>query len=349
MTSRIRTYRQSNDTRFLKDRSTGVADLAKRAVVLSFGVLGVSGCNGAFDGLIQPAGLVGAPPVYTDVDDELAELEQASNADAISRYTNLVDQADASDQRKQIRNNIVSARLQIIDMNYHRFVQALHLHRNSRSVLLETIGLGLTAAASVVGGQAAIQALAVSATGVGGLNATLDAELYYAQTLPAIISQMEADRNRIRERIVESLSTDDSDYPLFLAFSDLDSYYRAGSVHGAIVGLTRSTGNELQTVNDQIAEAREAASPDNIRRKIIIAELAQELDEDRALEIAQALPSQGELPEIFNLLSRQFPDYQNNAAQARQMMFHLLTSQTFKSEDLTAWEQAIVPIDVPSE
>lgn len=297
-------------------------------------------CEGAFEGLLYPAGIVGAPSPYTEMSEEIEELEDASNSEAIERYMVLFDDPNTSDEdRHRLRNNIVTARLQLIDLNYHQFVLALNTHRNSRNILLESVGLGLTAAASVVGGQAAIQALSATATGVGGLNATLDAELYYAQTLPVIITQMEADRARERQEIVGNLERSVGDYPLFLALSDLDSYYRAGSLHGAIVGLTSGSGSDLEEANKDIQ-----GDLTLFQRRIELAQFAStSLTPERAVEILDLSLPEGESGATFALVEESWPVDPQSPSSAKTFIVQLLLNQTFRVEDLTKWEEAIRP------
>ena len=306
-----------------------------RAIILIGAALMVGGCSGTLGELFQPAGLFGAPDRSIDVDEDIESLVQYAGGDVVAGY----EQAGADPQaRREYRNRVVTARLRLIDLNYQNFIELLHAQRSTRNVVLDTVGLGLTAAASVVGGQAAIQALSATATGIGGVNATLDSEVYYDHTLPIMITQMEAERARVRERILDGLQKNDGDYPLFLAMSDLDQYYRAGSIFGAIIGLSRDSGAKLEENTEGEALALDATSM-ALRRRLV--GLAEELTPERALAIAQDLPSQGQSDEQFLIIANTTPNYQEDGAAAQRLILLVLGTQIFTEADLLKWEEAL--------
>ena len=64
------------------------------------------------------------------------------------------------------------------------------------------------------------------------------------KTVIAIATAMHANRLKIEVRIRKGLKRPASDYPLGLALSDLEEYYYAGTVLGALVGITEVVGSE---------------------------------------------------------------------------------------------------------
>ena len=315
------------------------------AIILLSSSLILSACGGSIEDWLRPSGLVGAPQVPGNVDSEINALTQLTGQRVIDNYLAREDSARNGLSRQRYRNLVVSARLHLTDIYYQRFVQALYAQRRSRNVLLESLGLGLTAAASVVGGQATIQALSATATGVGGLNATLDAELYYDQTLPAIIAQMEAGRQQAKARILQGIQRPDEQYTLFTALSDLDDYYRSGSLIGAIAGITQESGVALNNATDQIEAIYQteefAPSPNQrpLRNQLIT--LAQSLPDVRALELANAPPALGNDQGRYNIAVALNPGFQSNPTAARGLIVTLLNTLSLSDQELELWREAL--------
>ena len=82
-----------------------------------------------------------------------------------------------------------------------------------------------------------------AATGVIGAEATINTDLYYQRTLPALIAQMDASQLKAKMWLLQGLGKPDQDYPLGRALVELNTVEDAGDVTQAIQDLSTLAGN----------------------------------------------------------------------------------------------------------
>jgi hypothetical protein len=139
------------------------------------------------------------------------------------------------------RNSIVTARMYVTDLQFSTFEETLF--RSTREAAFgATLGtLGLTSAAAVASGGTS-QALSGTAALVIGGREAFQKEVLAERTVVAIHTAMRARRAQIAARILEGLQRSVDSYPLTLGLRDLNDYYDAGTILGALVGITESVG-----------------------------------------------------------------------------------------------------------
>jgi len=71
-----------------------------------------------------------------------------------------------------------------------------------------------------------------------------------AQTLQILMNAMEAQRLQVRNRIDGNMKLSAANYSAWRALTDLDDYYRAGTLAGALQSLTATTGQNAQNQKD---------------------------------------------------------------------------------------------------
>lgn len=159
----------------------------------------------------------------------------------------------------RIRDEMISQCVKAINRGYTEF--KINLHRESTGTRVVT-GI-LSASASAVGTFAKpelAKRLAAGNAALVGASATLDKEAFYQQTLPAIEASMDANRDRILKRIVDSQLRDPNaiSYSLVSAGFDLDAYQQAGNIYAAITELTTTASREAADARDERMEAQTA-------------------------------------------------------------------------------------------
>jgi len=87
---------------------------------------------------------------------------------------------------------------------------------------------------------------------VTGTRAAYEKEILAEKTLTAIHTAMRANRMKIAVRILSGLQKDVDAYPLPVALSDLDAYYNAGTILGALIGITETVGAEVQRAEENL-------------------------------------------------------------------------------------------------
>jgi hypothetical protein len=174
------------------------------------------------------APLIGYP---TDPTDTQALADQQLVADYYSSTNDL--------QRQQLRNEIVSGRMNAYESAYSNFKRRLNGDANTLNLGADLSVLGLAGGAATTGSIATATALAAASAGIIGAKGAINSDLYFQRTLPALLAQMDANRARAKLPIVTGLTKSDPDYPLAIALIDLDALRDAGGIPSAIGGLTQ--------------------------------------------------------------------------------------------------------------
>lgn len=216
-------------------------DTLRAAVVACFGAMSLAACD-SFRGAQQPI----EPPATTVA----AATQPKYSADsAISAFysSNPTDRDGLSP--RDFRDKVVSLRLMAIEARYQAFVQEL---RSARA----GVGLGADIATLVLGGLGTIIAdttaktvLAAGTATVAGSRVSFDKNLFYDQTLPAIVAQMDAERAKQMLIIRTGLTNPPSSYSLPDAFMDLAQLERLGSIEMAIQKITGSATTDAAKAN----------------------------------------------------------------------------------------------------
>jgi hypothetical protein len=176
--------------------------------------------------------------------------------------------------RNQIRNRAVSTYLLAIDANYFDFRRSL-----SRSMKLTNIGydftiLGLTGVGSVW--KEASRYVSAAATGLAGGRASVNRELYFEKTLPALVAFMETRRLQVRTEILRRLAEDEDHYTLQDAMADINRYQEAASLDGAIQQISASAASAQQVAEVDFSRAVTLCRAENTipaRRKAMMRSL----------------------------------------------------------------------------
>ena len=108
------------------------------------------------------------------------------------------------------------------------------------SLVTDLLSQGLATAASVVDKADLAKKLAAGSALSLGVGSTINKDLFYKQTLPAIIASMEARRAKVLTGIAKAQNSDPQGqvYTLARAGNDLDLLQQAGSLATAVQELT---------------------------------------------------------------------------------------------------------------
>lgn len=183
----------------------------------------LAGCA-AFDGHPQRA---------TSPEADLEQLKPRIDATAVA--------ACLDNPTVACRNTLIAARMHAIDIRFSEFEETLF--RDTREAGFgATLGtLGLTSAAAVTSGGASQVLSGIAAFIIGGREA-FQKEVLAERTVIAIHTAMRAKRAQVALRLRAGLGQSIVDYPLALGLADLNDYYSAGTVLGALVGITETVG-----------------------------------------------------------------------------------------------------------
>lgn len=195
----------------------------------------IGGCA-AFDGY---------PKRVTEPDADIAELKPQLDAAAIRSCLQAPDLA--------CRNRIIGARMYATDIRFSQFEEALFRDTRSGSFNATLATLGLTTVAAASSGGAAQALSGVSALIIGGREA-FQKEVLSERTVLAIHTAMRARRAEVALRLRSGIQQPVARYTLESALGDLDAYYNAGTVLGALVGITESVGANAEKAETALRE-----------------------------------------------------------------------------------------------
>ena len=140
------------------------------------------------------------------------------------------------------RNKMIYGVLAEIDYVYHNYEIALFMNEGSFKVATDVLQLGLGVASTITNGARSKTVLSAVLTGVTGTSLSIDKNFFRQQTVQALISSMQAGRDRTKAIIIQRLSEPATTYPFQAARSDLAAYFFAGTLPGALQQLTQTAG-----------------------------------------------------------------------------------------------------------
>jgi len=203
----------------------------------------LTSCAGRLDRPRVPAVIAAAPAGnYTaqNYSDDLAEYEKPG--------------ADKAAIRNKIVYNIAAE----IDYAFYDYEARLFVNEGKFHIGADFLQLGLAAGSTVSMGARGKTILSALLTGVTGLNLSIDKNLFRQQTVQAIASSMEANRDRIKTSILKQLSNDATAYPLAAARADLIHYFFAGTLGSGLQQLSQTAATDAKTQSSALAQAQVA-------------------------------------------------------------------------------------------
>ncbi|MEA3063520.1 MAG: hypothetical protein QOJ94_3301 [Sphingomonadales bacterium] len=175
-------------------------------------------------------------------------------------------QIDAADgdplKQRAIRNNAVWAYVRAADDQYRQFLASINKTVKGSNFGLDLAGVLVSSAGAVANGAA--NELSAAAAALTGARGSINRELYFEKTLPAIEAAMQANRLRVKTQIATHLINDDvARYPLQQALADLGDYELAASLNAAIQEITTTSGNAANQEQRRYENATESCEPTN--------------------------------------------------------------------------------------
>jgi prefoldin subunit 5 len=222
---------------------TGLSKLLFRALALLIISIAIAGCQTMKDG--------GAPDPAFDIEADMKALAAEFNtATQVSAYY-----ATAADKRIDARNRFISGRLIQIDLRYIQFIRSLNADRQKIETAADLANLSLSIAGTLTGGLQAKSNLAAAATAVTGTKTTIDKEYFYEKSMNTLVGTMNAKRKEVLVGILQGMTTRAIDeYPFEMALRDLNDYYLAGTVNGALNFINAQAASQEKASDEKIKE-----------------------------------------------------------------------------------------------
>jgi len=201
-------------------------------LILPFVALMLGGCL---------ASLTAYPDASYNPRAELESLAPYLSTEAITKYDLPEDGQRNGMNRKDWRNAVLNARIHAMDVLFNEFQQDLYQQGVGLGISTDWIVLALSGAGSLI--TSASTALSAAAAGVVGAKAAFDRNAFHDRTMTTLLATMVAQRRDVLAAIRTKQQLDEVEYPLTLALTDLDSYYQAGTLPGALTAVAENAGS----------------------------------------------------------------------------------------------------------
>lgn len=207
-----------------------------RAIVLVLSIVStLSGCASMRSG--------GAPDPSFNIDKDIQELT--------TKYSSASNIADFyASPTKEARDRFITGRLVLMDLQYLKFIRTLTSDKQQLDSATDIVNLTLNLAGTLVGGVQAKTNLAALGAGVSGSKTVIDKNYYYEKSINALVATMNAHRKEVVIKILEGLPHSLDMYPLTQAVIDLNVYYLAGTLNGALQYVQADAG-KLEAKSDE--------------------------------------------------------------------------------------------------
>ena len=169
---------------------------------------------------------------------------------------------DTASKRDAYRDEVLFSYLAAIDARYSNFITGMTSERKYGNSLLSITGLYTAALASVTSGVTATGFATASAFAQGS-QGKLNKDLFYEQTLPALINMMDAERAKVRTQILKRLADDRAGKVAYLlpeVLGDVARYEEAASVERAVAKLISQSALSLEKEEKKEDDAQNALS-----------------------------------------------------------------------------------------
>lgn len=226
----------------------------------------------------------GAPEPTSNLNTDIDELSRHfEGSNSITNYY--------KNESKTARDEFIVGRLTLMNLRYLKFIRNLTSERQLLDSATAITAMGLGLAGSMVPLAQTTRILAAVSAGVAGTKEVIDKNYYFEKTVPALVAQMNAERQKALTPILEGMQKDIKQYPLGKAVVDLNNYYIAGTFAGAIQSIQADAGKkeeESKAENKRIRKLDKPTSEEEAARTILKAFFAkkyQEYDKDNVTEM----------------------------------------------------------------
>jgi hypothetical protein len=164
-----------------------------------------------------------------------AAEEADSTRSLLSRIEQSYYDSSSDAERKSWRNEYIGRRMYYTDLQFTDFQTALTRERQQFGFTSALAAQGLSAAGAVVTPVNTVRILSALTGGVNASRGFYDSELLTNRAIQIVESQMQSNRDNVSTIILSRLNESAVTYPLSFALTDLEDYYRAGTMTSGLI------------------------------------------------------------------------------------------------------------------
>ncbi len=191
-------------------------------------------------------------PSFKGAPDRLFSVTTETDiARSLSGHEWLEEYAKSSGQRRrELRDQVILSRMYAADVFYSEYEANLTRERQNVGFWSTVASLALTGSATALASKEVKTVLSAVATGLTGVKDSYDKDILIEKTITILQSQMRARRKEIKVIILNRLGSSPQEYPVELALTDVEAYYRAGTITGAFIDVAQEAGVRLSTARE---------------------------------------------------------------------------------------------------
>jgi|GEM_PF-4363205 len=192
------------------------------------------------------------------------------------------------------RDEFIIGRLTLYNLEYIIFLRQFTLSRAETATAFDISNLILTLSTTVSNGERSKTLLGAVGTLLNGSRTSIEKNFYDDQTSQALVAQMNAERAAALVPILEGMQQKVSTYPLSRAIIDLNAYYDAGTMQGALQGIQKAASEKATAAAIDIESLRSVSFKEDDSSKRIFAWLfptATSVDRFGAPTLADGTPA----------------------------------------------------------
>src|SRR6266571_1293453 len=194
--------------------------------------------------------LKGVPDRLFTVEEETAQARGLVPGLTHSSVPELTAQYYAAPAR-DLRNEIIARRMYIIDVQYSKYEEGLTRENQQVNFIADATSQGLNAAGTISTTAETMRIAGAVAGLVTGVKGTYQSDIVIAKTVQIIQTQMRANRDLVAARILKRLIDPIDVYPLSLALSDVEDYYRAGTLTAGLIKAADSVSTDAKQAKNE--------------------------------------------------------------------------------------------------
>lgn len=189
----------------------------------------------------------GGPKPSFDIEKDLQALETVfSSAVAISNVYK-----DGVTKKK--RDKMIAGRLVMMNLRYLQFIKSLNAEKQFIDSATDIVILSLNIAGTALTPTTTRTVLSAISATLSGSKVVVDKHYYYEKTMPALIAAMNAQRKQVLVSIIQGVGRPIELYSVEQAIVDLDTYYHAGTLIGAVNAI-QATASSQEKASDETIE-----------------------------------------------------------------------------------------------
>ena len=256
------------------------------------------------------------------------------------------DEAKDDGARIVARDKLIRKRMYGYDQSYSDFKRRLTTDGNVVSTGGSLAALVLGGLAATTGHAATASALGAAGAGVVGAQSVINKDLYFQKTLPALISEMDAARDKVIVVILAGIAQSDARYPLVRANVDLQKLKDAGSIEAAINTVNQTAADKKAEAQKNLFERAPSYIDTCVARQAILTRL-KTASRPAVVKIANAMLLRFDTaePVVQTVAKRYIPPSggfaANQSSRARQFVTHWAEYETMTPDRQKAWSDAI--------